>query len=191
MGYSEPVKDALIKLCEQAFLHSIEHNAELEDIPKREEFADLPIQASFISVDFKDKFISCYGTIWKEKKLHLDIVKNSHTAVRNTKIYQDMTPEKFRRLKISIYLLSELTELSFSDEKDMISQLKPGVDGVVFQWGKVYRTYLPVVWENTPNPQDFIAGLKRKANLPNDIWDSSVKVWTYTTENLIRPPSLN
>ena len=44
-------------------------------------------------------------------------------------------------------------------------QLRPGVDGVVLQYGQQRATFLPQVWESLPEPRAFVAALKHKAGL--------------------------
>ena len=70
--------------------------------------------------------------------------------------------------------------MTFENEADALSQLKPGIDGILFQYGHHHSTYLPQVWEDLPEPAEFLAHLKRKAGLPPDFWDAEVKLARYT-----------
>ncbi len=70
--------------------------------------------------------------------------------------------------------------MSFSDEPDALSQLRAGVDGLVFEYGHHTSTFLPQVWENFREPSEFLAHLKYKAGLPPDFWDSTVRLSRYT-----------
>jgi AMMECR1 domain-containing protein len=54
------------------------------------------------------------------------------------------------------------------------------VDVVVFEFGHLRSTFLPQVWEQLPEPRDFMAQLKRKAGLPADFWDAGVRLQHYT-----------
>ena len=56
----------------------------------------------------------------------------------------------------------------------------PGVDGVVLSACGRRATFLPQVWEQLPDPADFLARLRRKAGLPADYWGRDVVVETYT-----------
>ena len=77
-------------------------------------------------------------------------------------------------------LLSNLERLAFEDERDALSRLRPGTDGVVFAYGHHHSTFLPQVWEELPEPVEFLAHLKHKAGLPPDFWDAEVKLARYT-----------
>ena len=57
--------------------------------------------------------------------------------------------------------------------------LSPGSDGVVLRWGRQRATYLPQVWDSLPEPEAFLASLKRKAGLPADFWDDQIQLERY------------
>ena len=69
--------------------------------------------------------------------------------------------------------------LDFSDEADFMAQLRPGVDGIVFQYGRHRSTFLPQVWESLPDPNLFMQQLKRKAGLPPNFWHETVSISRY------------
>ena len=70
--------------------------------------------------------------------------------------------------------------MCFQSEADALAQLRPGVDGVVFSAGRYRSTFLPQVWEQLPNAEEFMAQLKRKAGLSADFWDTSVRLQRYS-----------
>ena len=43
-------------------------------------------------------------------------------------------------------------------------------------------TFLPQVWENLPDPVDFLAELRRKAGLPARFWHPDLRLSRYTVE---------
>ena len=64
-----------------------------------------------------------------------------------------------------------------------MAQLRPGVDGLILQDGSARGTFLPSVWDSLPEPEDFLAHLKRKAGLPMSHWSDNLKVWRYESES--------
>ncbi len=88
-------------------------------------------------------------------------------------------------------ILSPLEPLSFASDQDLLSQLRPGVDGVLLEAGWQRGTFLPAVWEQLPDPREFLRHLKRKAGLAPDFWSAGVAVHRYTVESIedASPPS--
>jgi AMMECR1 domain-containing protein len=69
--------------------------------------------------------------------------------------------------------------MSFTDEADALRQLRPHIDGVIFAAAGRRSTFLPQVWEQLPDPRQFMAHLKQKAGLPADYWSPDVELQRY------------
>ena len=54
------------------------------------------------------------------------------------------------------------------------------MDGVIFESGEHRSTFLPQVWEQLPDPRDFLDHLKPKAGLPRGFWSPEVRLSRYT-----------
>jgi len=67
-----------------------------------------------------------------------------------------------------VSVLSGAKPLRFADEAEMLSQLRPGEDGVILEHEGRRATFLPQVWEGLPDKRAFLAELVRKAGLPAD-----------------------
>ena len=57
---------------------------------------------------------------------------------------------------------------------------RPQVDGLILEYGRYRSTFLPQVWEALPEPEMFMAQLKRKAGLPADFWHDELRLSRYT-----------
>ena len=66
------------------------------------------------------------------------------------------------------------------DEADALAQLRPNVDGVIFTASGRRSTFLPQVWEQLPEPREFMARLKQKAGLAASYWGPDVRLERYT-----------
>jgi len=70
-------------------------------------------------------------------------------------------------------------EMTFDNEEDLISQLIPEQDGLILQYKNNKGTFLPSVWEQLPQPVEFIKQLKLKAGLDQTFWHSEIKASRY------------
>ena len=61
----------------------------------------------------------------------------------------------------------------------MIAQLRPGEDGLILECGGARGTFLPQVWESLPDPEQFVAELKRKAGLPPSTSTAKCRIQRY------------
>jgi uncharacterized protein len=136
--------------------------------------------ATFVTLSQGERLRGCIGTLKAHRALLHDVKANALAAAFRDPRFRPLTREELDATRVQISLLSALEPLTCADEQDALAQLRPGVDGVVFEYGYHHSTYLPQVWEDLPEPAEFLATLKQKAGLPPDFWDPEVKLARYT-----------
>ena len=94
--------------------------------------------------------------------------------------FTPLTIEELDITTVEVSLLSESQEMLVRDEADALAQLRPGVDGIIFEYGRYRSTFLPQVWESLAQPRQFLGMLRRKAGLPDDFWAEDVKLSRYS-----------
>ena len=73
--------------------------------------------------------------------------------------------------------------ITFTDEDDLVAQIRPGLDGLILEDGPNRGTFLPSVWEGLPDPSQFLTHLKIKAGLAANHWSAHTRVYRYRTES--------
>ncbi|MBI3045373.1 MAG: AmmeMemoRadiSam system protein A [Betaproteobacteria bacterium] len=136
--------------------------------------------ACFITLMREEKLRGCIGTLRAHRELLEDVKANAVGAAFRDPRFPPLTTAEFAAVSVEISLLSTLQPLSFSDEPDALRQLRAGVDGVAFEYGRHTSTFLPQVWDDLREPAEFLSHLKYKAGLPPDFWDAEVKLSRYT-----------
>ena len=82
-------------------------------------------------------------------------------------------------LQVEVSLLDPAEPLPVRSEGEAVAALRPGIDGVVFEWRGVRATLLPQVWRQLPRAADFIAALKRKAGVAAGSWPAGIRLSRY------------
>ena len=136
--------------------------------------------ASFITITDDGKLRGCIGSLRPHRALLEDVRHNAVAAAFHDPRFKPLTIGEFGAIALEVSVLSALEPLAFTDERDALSQLRVGTDGIVFEYGHHSSTFLPQVWESFKEPADFLAHLKYKAGLPPDFWDGDVKLSRYT-----------
>ena len=75
-------------------------------------------------------------------------------------------PDELAGLELSVSVLTPPVPMRFTDEADLLAQLRPGIDGLIIEDAGRRALFLPSVWEELPDPRQFLAHLKLKAGLP-------------------------
>jgi len=136
--------------------------------------------ASFITLTEGGRLRGCIGTLRPHRALGEDVRGNAVAAAFRDPRFKPLTAGELDAVSLEVSVLSTLETLAFSDEQDALRQLRPGIDGIVLEYGHHSSTFLPQVWESFREPADFVAHLKQKAGLPPDLWDGNMKLMRYT-----------
>jgi hypothetical protein len=136
--------------------------------------------ACFVTLTQQGQLRGCIGTLQAHRTLLADVKANAVAAALHDPRFEPLATIELERTEIEVSLLSPLQALQFDSEAHVLAQLRPGVDGVVLEFGHYRSTFLPQVWEQLPTASGFLAQLKRKAGLPPDFWAPGVRLQRYS-----------
>ncbi|HEX4327181.1 MAG TPA: AmmeMemoRadiSam system protein B [Burkholderiales bacterium] len=135
--------------------------------------------AVFVTLKKNGELRGCIGSLEAHQTLVEDVRANAVNAALHDPRFPPVTLDELEEIEIEISLLTAPRPLHFSDQADALAQLKPGIDGVTFESAGKRATFLPQVWEDLPDPHEFIAQLKQKAGFARDYWAADVKLQRY------------
>jgi len=136
--------------------------------------------ACFVTLTQFGELRGCIGSLQAHRSLLEDVKNNAVSAALRDPRFTPLSAKEFDITTVEVSLLSATQAMVVRDEADALAQLRPQVDGIVFEYGQYRSTFLPQVWENLARPRDFLAMLRRKAGLPDDFWAAGVKLSRYT-----------
>jgi AmmeMemoRadiSam system protein A len=145
--------------------------------------------ASFVTLRLAGELRGCVGTVDPHRGLGEDVASNARAAAYRDARFAPLTPGEGNLLQVEVSLLSPRCALDVDNEDEAAAALRPGIDGVVLEFAEVRATFLPQVWDNLPDPIDFLAELRRKARLPARFWHPDMKISRYTVEKYLSPRS--
>ena len=136
--------------------------------------------ASFVTLNQRGQLRGCIGSLQAHRPLLADIQANAIAAALHDPRFSPLTLLELDITTVEVSVLSVMQPLSFTSEADALAQLRPGVDGLVFEFGRYRSTFLPQVWEQLPKARQFMAHLKHKAGLAPDFWAAEVRLQRYS-----------
>lgn len=151
------------------------------DDPPRPDWLKAP-GAVFVTLTRNGKLRGCIGSLVARRSLEEDVVENARMAAFSDPRFPPLSRAELSDMRIEVSVLSQAEPIRFRDEADALRQLRPGIDGVILEYGRHRATFLPQVWREFPKPGDFLARLKRKAGLPADFWAEGVRLYRYTVK---------
>ncbi|MER2513526.1 MAG: AmmeMemoRadiSam system protein A [Nitrosomonas ureae] len=136
--------------------------------------------ATFVTLTQYGELRGCAGSLKADDSLLEDVRNNAVLAALHDSRFLPLMKDELDTIKVEVSLLSQLQSLNFTSEADALAQLRPNVDGIVLEYELYRSTFLPQVWEDLPEPQQFLAKLKLKARLSEDFWSEQIRLSRYT-----------
>ncbi len=172
----------LLDLARRSISHGLHHGqaipVDIENLPP--ELKEK--RATFVTLLKFGELRGCIGMLEAIRPLAEDIANNAYSAAFQDPRFPPLQEHELEQLEIHLTLLTAAEPMEFKSEQDLLSQLRPGVDGLILKEGARRATFLPSVWEQLREPKDFLGHLKRKAGLPAGYWSDSLQFFRYRAE---------
>lgn len=139
--------------------------------------------ACFVTLTQNGELRGCIGSIKASRPLIEDVREHVIDAALSDPRFPPVHTAELAELQIEISRLTPPTPLEYNDPEDLLSKLRPGVDGVVLKDGFRRATFLPQVWEKLPDPRDFLSHLCQKMGASPRLWErKKLEVLIYQVE---------
>lgn len=136
--------------------------------------------ACFVTLTREGQLRGCIGSLEAHRPLYSDVVENARAAAMRDPRFPPLRQAELDVTTISLSILDPAEPLPASDRAGLKANLTPGIHGLTLSAGERRATFLPAVWEQLPDADDFIDQLKRKAGLPVTWPDRQLRCERYT-----------
>ncbi|MEP0806667.1 MAG: AmmeMemoRadiSam system protein A [Chloroflexota bacterium] len=139
--------------------------------------------ASFVTLTIGGQLRGCIGALEAYQPLAEDVREHAIAAALQDPRFPPVREDELSKIQVEVSRLTRPLPLDYKDASDLLSKLRPGVDGVVLRDGFRRATFLPQVWEKIPNPAEFLDNLCYKMGASPDLWRRKrLDVLTYQVE---------
>ncbi|HSR73468.1 MAG TPA: AmmeMemoRadiSam system protein A [Sulfurovum sp.] len=179
------MKNVVISLAKAAILEALDQP---EDFDMEYALKTYPMLkengAAFVTITTKpnEQLRGCIGSLQAYRPLYKDIIMNAQAAAMYDPRFLPLGVEELSQINIEVSILSEPKVLNYDDIADLKSKVVPFQDGIVLKHNGRQATYLPQVWEQLPDFDDFFSSLCLKANLSRDCLSQHPEISTYTVK---------
>lgn len=136
--------------------------------------------ATFVTLRRRGELRGCVGSVMAYRPLFEDVWRNARASAFQDSRFLPVAAGELAEIAVEVSLLSAPEPLDAWREEEALHLLRPGVDGVILEYAEHRGTFLPQVWEQLPDPRDFLEHLRAKAGLPHRFWSPEVRLSRYT-----------
>jgi AmmeMemoRadiSam system protein A len=140
-------------------------------------------RGTFVTLSKNGLLRGCIGHIEPLQEIYKDVIENSLLAAFGDARFSPLKKEELDSVEIEISVLTEPKELIYSDTEDLLKKISELKSGVIIKKGKKSATYLPQVWEDFADAEDFLFSLCEKAELDGEEYKTGkLEVLIYQAE---------
>jgi AmmeMemoRadiSam system protein A len=137
---------------------------------------------AFVTLTVDDQLNGCIGNIEGIEPIGHAVARLALSAAFGDPRLPPLQPADYPRLTIELSLLSELSALSADSFGDLRRALRPHHDGLVIAAGAHQALFLPSVWDQLPDPDQFLDHLWIKAGLAPRNWPDNLRSFVFTAQ---------
>ena len=174
-------KQALLAIVKTALETAVEQHSIYK--PQRDDFNNVLFNrgASFVTLTKNGRLRGCIGSVVAANAIAIDLANNTFAAALNDSRFRPVTKDELKDISFSISLLTNFEKIEFTSADDLLSKIRPNIDGLLIKDGERQGLFLPTVWKEIPDKQDFLTELKIKAGLSPSHWSDNLQVFRFRT----------
>ena len=163
-------RDLLLKLARQAMTDAVNGHKvkplDLESVPTRLQMPG----ATFVTLTEAGNLRGCIGALEPFQPLVEDVREHAAAAALQDYRFPPVRPGELSSIQIEISRLTIPKPLEYENPQELLTKLRPGIDGVILRDGMHRATFLPQVWQKLPDPELFLDHLCQKMGAAPDLW---------------------
>jgi AmmeMemoRadiSam system protein A len=143
--------------------------------------------ACFVTLRTDGRLQGCIGSLVAHRPLGLDVAANAAAAAFDDPRLPALTPADVPTTEVHVSILGAMHPVPAPDLRALRAGLRPGVDGLVVEAAGRRATFLPSVWAQVTDVDEFLDALWRKAGLAPGSWLDGITLQTYEVHEFAGP----
>ena len=171
----------LLEVARKAITATLEHHhvdVDIDDDALKEQ------GAVFVTLTQNDALRGCIGSLVAYRPLIEDLIGNAQAAAFEDPRFLPLTAQELPLTKIEVSVLSTPKTLPYQNWNELRDKITPLEDGVILRLGNHQATFLPQVWEQLPDFEDFFQQLAQKAGIRENVFDLHPDIEVYQVRKI-------
>lgn len=136
--------------------------------------------ACFVTIYVDNKLQGCVGNYVAYEPLYQNIINNAVNAAFSDLRFLPVQKEDLAKLKTEVSVLTPICDYKPKDTKELLQFLQKEKPGLIIEKDGRKTLFLPQVWDDLPNPADFLSHLCLKAGIAANAWqEKDMQYWVF------------
>ncbi len=135
----------------------------------------------FVTLTRNEALRGCIGSLQSIEPLARSVANSAYSAAFEDPRFTRLRVHEAEEVEVDISVLSPLEPIQVGSRRELLDLLQPGTDGLLLEDLRHRSTFLPKVWEQLPDPGQFLDQLLAKAGLPEHHWSATIRFQRYHT----------
>ncbi len=135
----------------------------------------------FVTLTKNETLRGCIGSLQSLEPLARSVANSAYSAAFEDPRFTRLRVHEAEEVEVDISVLSQLEPIQVGSRRELLDLLQPGTDGLLLEDLRHRSTFLPKVWEQLPDPGQFLDQLLAKAGLPEHHWSATIRFQRYHT----------
>lgn len=134
---------------------------------------------AFVTLTRYGRLRGCIGALESSDPLVKSVANAAFNAAFHDSRFAPLAADEVEDTRLEISVLSRLQPLTAANRMELLDRLNPGEDGLLIEDGHYRSTFLPKVWDNITDSDEFLNHLLAKAGLPENYWSETIRFKRY------------
>lgn len=134
----------------------------------------------FVTLFVDGALNGCRGSVMPRDPLVVGVALSAWEAAFDDPRLPSLRRRDYAALTIEISVLSPLSPMDVGSCAELTAALRRGIDGLYIVGAGRAGVFLPSVWDELPEPDDFVRHLQRKAGLQPGWWPPDMRAYRFT-----------
>lgn len=135
---------------------------------------------AFVTLSVAGELNGCIGTVDPVEPVGHAVARLALAAAFDDPRLPALRASDLAHLTIEISLMSALEPIDATCRSELVAAIRPHRDGLVIRGGGRGAVFLPSVWEQLPDREEFVDRLFMKAGLPPGAWPTGLQALRFT-----------
>ena len=174
----------LLQIAREAIAGSFRDSGQIDTLVAQFEGILVERRGVFVTLTKSGALRGCIGTIEARETLLVAVADCARGAAFRDPRFPPIQEEELAELQVEVSVLTSPQSMAVSTRVELLETLRPSVDGLLLEDGMRRSTFLPQVWEQLPDPEQFLSHLLQKAGLPGDYWSKNMRCSRYQSTSI-------